>query len=134
MTYFNNKPANIVKRPYRFKITGVQAFLSVIFALVAGLFNIKTGWSVLLGGLIATLGQAYFNIRAVKHYGSLDTTKTIIDTFSAMWGKWALIIALSILSVVVFADKIKAGALYTSMFGIYMLGVFLLPVLVKRSP
>lgn len=134
MTYFNNKPAIVINRPYRFKITGVQFLLSVILALIAGLNNITTGWSVLVGGLIATLGQVYFNIRAVKHYGRLDATKTISDTFSAMWGKWALIIVLSLMSVVVLADKIKAGALYSSMFGIYLLGVFLLPILVKRSP
>lgn len=133
MTYFKNKPAAIVKRPYRFKLTGVQAVLSVVLAIIAGLFNTTTGWSVLIGGLIATLAQAYFNVRAVRHYGSFDATKTILDTYSAMWGKWVVIIVLSLLCVVFLADNIQAGALYTSMVCVYLVGVFLLPVLVKRS-
>lgn len=133
MTYFKNKPAKVVKRPYIFKILAIQVLASILLALVAALTGWLSSLSVFVGGGIATLGQAYYNVRSMKRFASYNAAKTIGDIVVGMSGKWVIVISLSLISIVSFAEYIQAGALYAGLFVVYLLGVFLLPILVKTS-
>lgn len=129
--YFKARKATPIKAPAVNIVLWVQLFVTVVFALMSTLYAPNIGASVLLGGLTSTLGQAFYNYRALRNFGDPDITKVISATYSGMWGKWLVIMSGSLIAVMSIKE-LNAGALYLSLFGVHTLGALLLPVLVKR--
>ncbi|MFQ3229467.1 hypothetical protein [Reinekea sp.] len=133
MPYFKDRPIQQIKRPVAHQVLGVQAVVMLVFVLIVGLFSILNGFAVLVGGLIAISGQAFYNRSALKYFGSPDTNLVLSSTAIAMWGKWLIVISATT-AVAVTVKEFNAAVLYASVFGLLTLGSLLLPVLVKRAP
>lgn len=130
MPYFKERPAQMLKKPLVHRVWFVQLIATILAGIVVGLVNPIMGFSVAIGGLICVIGQAFYVFRALTYFGDRDATKVLASTFSALWGKW-LIIVMGSLVVVMQFDQISASALYVGLFGIHTFGALLLPVLVK---
>ena len=133
MPYFRKRPSQTIKRPVAHQVLGVQAIVMLVLVLIFGFINTLNGLAVLIGGLIAIGGQAFYNRRALKYFGSPDTNLILSSTAIAMWGKWLIIISATTACAVTIKE-INAAVLYASVFGLHTLGALLLPVLVKRAP
>lgn len=132
MALFKAYQAQPLRRPMVHQVLWAQlAGVGALTLLAASLAPI-TGLSVFLGGIIATLAQSYFNIRALREYGHPDVRRVVAATQKAMWGKWGIVIGFS-LAVILSVEQISAGALFTGVFIIHTLGALLLPVFVKKA-
>lgn len=132
MSYFKSRTAQPIRRPMVNKVLAIQLLVTIGVGLLVWIVATNIGVSVLLGGLISIVGQSYFNFRALRKFGTPDTTTVIAGTFQAMWGKWLIIIATSIVAVAKL-EELNAGVFFASLFGVHTLGALLLPVLVKRE-
>lgn len=132
MSYFKTHRAQPIKRPLVYKVTLAQLGITFAVALITTWFAPNLAFSMLLGGLIGLAGQFFFNVRALRHFGSVESALVVTSTFSAMWGKWLIIIATSVIAVMKF-EELYAGALFLSLFIVHTMGALLLPVLVKRE-
>jgi hypothetical protein len=133
MPYFKRRPKQAIKRPVVHQVLGVQAIVTLVIAVGLGLFNTLDGLAVLVGGLIAISGQAFYNKRALQFFGTPNIGLILSSTSSAMWGKWLIIISATTACAVTI-DEFNTVVLYASVFGLHTLGALLLPVLVKRAP
>jgi len=131
MSYFKARSQRPISKPAANRVLFVQLVMTFFFALIATFFAPNIGASVALGGLISLAGQAFYNFRALRHFGSPDITLVISATYSAMWGKWMIIIAVSLIAAIKI-EELNTGVLYASIFFVHTVGAILLPVLVKR--
>lgn len=106
--------------------------VTIIVAGLAAVINTQAGMTILSGGMIAICGQAFYNMRALKHYGTPNTGLVLLSASRAMWGKWLIIISATT-AIAVTVQEFNAAVLYASVFGLHTLGALLLPVLVKKS-
>lgn len=133
MPYFKKTFAAKLKRPVTIKVILVQLTLALIFSIVFAFIDGYAGLSVLVGGLIAVAGQVFYNMRALRFFGSPNIGLILSSTSSAMRGKWLIIISATTASVVTI-EELNTVVLYASVFGLHTLGALLLPILVKRAP
>jgi F0F1-type ATP synthase assembly protein I len=129
--YFKARKAQKISRPIVNQVLWVQFFVTLLLALLCTIFAQTIGASVLLGGIISLLGQTFYNYRALRHFGSRDPGAVISSTYSAMWGKWMIVVSGSLIAVMQIKE-LNAGALFASVFFVHTVGALLLPVLVKR--
>ncbi len=131
MSYFKAHRQTSISRPIASRVLLMQLLVTMVGSLIGFLVAPNIGASVALGGLISISGQAFYSFRALRHFGSGNVGLVISATYSAMWGKWLIIIAGSLLAAIKI-DELNAGVLYLSVFFVHTLGALLLPVLVKR--
>lgn len=131
MSYFKMRNSQPITRPIVIWVPVVQLVVSVLGCALGMLIAKNIGWAILLGGFISIVGQSYYNIRALKHFGNVNAGLVVAATYRAMWGKWLVIIALSLIAITQF-NELNAGVFLGSLFFVYTLGAFLLPILVKR--
>ena len=131
MSYFKARRQERLRRPATWQVLLLQSVLTVSIALLGWLYSRQLGMSLGLGGFISVGAQAFYNYQALRHFGNPDTGKIIVATYSAMWGKWIIMIA-ACLGSAIKLNELNAGALYTSAFFVHIVGAFLLPVYVKR--
>lgn len=132
MPVFKPYSVKLLKRPVVYRVLVVQLLATFCATLVGVLIQPIIGLSVLLGGLICVSAQAFYNYRALRSFGDLNTSNVIAATYNAMWGKWAIVLTLSLLIVILYKE-LNAAVLYTSLFSIHTLGALMLPVLVKKA-
>lgn len=132
MSHFRDRPATVLRRPVVIWVPVFQLLLTVVAGVLCGIVSLNLSAAILIGGFIASGGQAYFSLRALRSFGSVDAGAVIASTYSAMWGKWAIIIAGSLLAVMTI-EELNAAVLYGSLFIVHTAGALLLPVLVKRT-
>lgn len=118
-------------RPSTHWVLVVQLILTVFIGMIGAWFQPNAGLSLFLGGMISVLGQAYFNFRALRSFGDRSTLNVLAATYRAMWGKWVIIIGLSLV-LVLKIEYLNAALVFVSLFGVHTLGAFALPILVRR--
>ncbi len=133
MQYFKKRTAAKLNKPSTYSVTLAQLALTMVLSSIAAIADGEFGLSILAGSLIAIIGQAYYNSRALKYFGTIDSSFVVSTTYSAMWGKWLIVVSASLACVLVRPD-FNAGALYLGLFIVHTFGAFLLPVLVRRAP
>jgi len=131
MSYFKTHPAKQLKRPVTYRVLAFQLIITFTAGMLVGFFSPINGLTVLLGGAISICGQAFYNYRALCNYGESFAPNIVASTYSAMWGKWAIIIAASLVAVLKI-EELNAGVFYCSLFGVQTIGALALPILVKR--
>jgi len=99
-------------------------------ALLAALVLLTLGrvhaWSGLLGGVIATLGNAVFAVRVFSRYRAQEPAKLLGRFYGAELQKLVLT-GFLFAGVIIWVEPLSAGAL----FGVYLL-VQLVPLLVSH--
>lgn len=131
MSYFRARSPMPIERPVFMRVHMVQLLVTLLGSAGLTWGAPILGLSMLIGGCIAVLGQFFFNVSALRLFGSPQVSSVIVATYRAMWGKWLIIIAASLSAIVVFKE-LSAGALFAGVFIVHTLGALLLPVLVKR--
>ena len=131
MSYFKARSQQFIKKPATWPVFLVQLAVTLVFALIGWFVAPNIGVSVMLGGAISIAALVYYRYQALRHFASPDASRVILTTFSAMVGKWAILVIVSLLVVVKF-DELNAGVLYLSTFVVHTIGALLLPVYVKR--
>ena len=131
MSYFKARSQQSIKRPATWQVSLVQLIMTLLFALLGWYFATNIGASAALGGFISIVALGYYNFQALRHFGSHDTSRIILSTFSAMWGKWLILIVACLIAVVKLKE-LNAGVLYASAFIVHLVGALLLPIYVKR--
>ena len=131
MSYFKARQAQPISRPSVIRVSVFQLIVSAVGALTGLMIAKNIGLAVLLGGCISTAGQGYFNYSALKNFGCINAGLVVLTTYHAMFGKWLVIISLSLIAVTQI-NELNAGVLFGTIFVVHTLGAFLLPVLVKR--
>ena len=131
MSYFKARSQQSIRRPATWQVSLVQLIVTLFLALSGWLFTTNIGASAALGGIISIVALAFYNFQALRHFGSHDTNRVILATFSAMWGKWLILIAACLIAVVKLKE-LNAGVLYASAFIVHLVGALLLPIYIKR--
>ncbi|EAR11228.1 ATP synthase subunit I [Reinekea blandensis] len=131
MSYFKAHLPQKIARPVIWRVHLAQIIVLLAMTALTTGFAPILGLSMVIGGLIAVMGQFFFNIRALRQYGSPQVSSVIVATYRAMWGKWLIVIAGSLAAVVVF-EELSAGVLFAGVFITHTVGALLLPVLVNR--
>lgn len=92
MNYRNKKPLH---RLPVFRVLRVQALMTLL-ATLAGLaaFDWPTGYSILLGGLIALLANVYFAFKAFRYFGARSARAIVQSFWAGEMGKLILTAAL----------------------------------------
>lgn len=133
MSHFKTARPTAIAPPKATKVLVWQLGLTIILSLFAALFfSLSNAGSVLLGGCISLAGQAFYNFRALRNFGSRFADRVVRSAYSAMYGKWAIIITASLICVRTI-EELNIGLLYASLFLVHTLGALLLPLLVKRN-
>lgn len=79
-----------VKRPPVHRITVVQLSVLVMFSLLVMLFDRVQAYSLMSGGLVAVLPQAYFAARVFRRAGAQAAHAIARASYSGEVGKFAL--------------------------------------------
>lgn len=82
-----------IARPPVFRVTLVQLVVLVSLCLILSLFDTIRAYSVLAGGLIAVLSQAYFAARVFRHSGAQSAQRIARSSYAGEVGKFALSVA-----------------------------------------
>ena len=77
-----------IKRPPVFRITVVQLVILVSSSALIFLFDAVWAYSVLAGGLIAVLPQAYFATRAFRWRGARSAQAIAKSSYAGVVGKF----------------------------------------------
>ena len=131
MSYFKARSQQRINRPATWPVFLVQFLVTLVFALIGWFFAPNIGVSVMLGGTISIAALVFYRFQALRHFASPDTSRVILATFSAMIGKWVILVSACLIAVVKL-EELNAGVLYLSAFVVHIVGALLLPVYVKR--
>lgn len=84
---------NGLARPALGKVLAIDAVLLLLAVIVAWSLDVTTAWSILLGGLIFLLPQAWFGWRAFRARGAVAARDVAQGFYRAEAGKFLLVSA-----------------------------------------
>lgn len=119
---------NGLQRPPLGKVLLVEGSLLLLAVTVAWCLDTATAWSILLGGLIFLLPQAWFSWRAFRVRGAVAASEVAQGFYRAEAGKF-LLVATGFALAFTAAGPVDAPWL----FGAYVLMLLLNSVLLARS-
>lgn len=119
---------NGVPRPALGRVLGLDAMMLLLAVIVAGCLDAAAAWSILLGGLIFLLPQAWFGWRAFRVRGAAAARDVAQGFYRAEAGKFLLVSVGFALAFTV-AGPVDAPLL----LGAYAVMLFLNGVLLARS-
>ena len=112
-----------IKRPPVYRLILLQCFSTVALAAVCYFWKGSTaGLSALLGGMIATLPNAWFVWRAFRYSGTREGERVLGSFYIAEVGKFVL---LAMLFALVFklVEPLHAGALFGVFIATLLVGI-----------
>lgn len=121
-----------IKSPPVIKISVFQcATLFCAAGLVAGIWGWTSAWSLLLGGMISIIPNAYFAYRAFRESGARVMEKVVRDFYLAELGKLVLAGA-GFALVFSKVETLEAAFLFIGFMGIHVSGMVALFRLLLR--
>jgi len=117
-----------IKRPPVFRITAVQLMVLVSSSVLIFTFDAVWAYSVLSGGLIAVLPQAYFATRAFRWRGARSAQAIAKSSYAGVVGKFVFSAAgfAAVFALLRPIEGLAVFAGYLAMLMIQIIGSWLL--------